>query len=42
MNKRGRPPKKLGHVDKLEGEASSKERLKVILKTLSGLRRLKS
>lgn len=36
MKKRGRPPEKLKHVDKLEADAASKERLKVILKTLSG------
>jgi transposase-like protein len=36
MARRGRPPKKLGHVDSLEGDATSKERLKAILETLSG------
>jgi transposase-like protein len=36
MSRRGRPPKKLKHVDKLEGDESSKERLKVILETLFG------
>lgn len=36
MSKRGRPPERLRHVDKLEGDATSKERLKVILRTLFG------
>ena len=36
MARRGRPPKGLAHVDSLEGDASSKKRLKAILATLSG------
>jgi len=32
----GRPPKGLKHVDDLSGDAASKERLRVILATLSG------
>jgi len=33
---RGRPPKGLAHVDSLPGDKGSKERLKVILSTLTG------
>jgi hypothetical protein len=36
MARRGRPPKGLAHVDSLEGDAASKERVKVILASLSG------
>ena len=32
----GRPPKKLGHIDGLEGPASDKQRLRVILETITG------
>jgi transposase-like protein len=33
---RGRPPKKLGHVDALSGDEATKARLKAILATLTG------
>jgi hypothetical protein len=33
---RGRPPKGLGHVDSLSGDAATKERMKVLLATLTG------
>jgi hypothetical protein len=33
---RGRPPKGLGHIDSLSGNAEEKERLKAILATLAG------
>jgi len=33
---RGRPPKGLGHVDALEGDAMSKERMKAIFETVAG------
>jgi len=33
---RGRPPKRLGHVDGLDADAETKERLKAILATLGG------
>jgi hypothetical protein len=36
MARRGRPPKRLGHVDSLEGDAQTKDRLKAILATLTG------
>jgi hypothetical protein len=32
----GRPPKKLGHIDGLEGPATDKQRLGVILETITG------
>jgi polyhydroxyalkanoate synthesis regulator phasin len=32
----GRPPKKLGHIDGLEGPARDKQRLRVILDTITG------
>jgi transposase-like protein len=36
MARRGRPPKGLGHVDSLDADESAKERIKTILRTLSG------
>jgi len=33
---KGRPPTGLGHVERLEGDAELKQRLKVILETLGG------
>lgn len=36
MSQRGRPPLGAEHVQKLDGDADTKERLEVILKTLSG------
>ncbi len=33
---RGRPPKKLGHVDALPGDEATKDRMKAILATLTG------
>jgi transposase-like protein len=36
MARRGRPPKKLGHVDALETDATTKARMRAILETLSG------
>lgn len=35
---RGRPPKGLGHIDGLSGDAESKRRLRVVLQTLTGER----
>lgn len=32
----GRPPKKLGHIDGLEGPARDKQRLRVVLETITG------
>lgn len=36
MSERGRPPLGTEHVHKLDGDAETKERLRVILETLSG------
>jgi transposase-like protein len=38
---RGRPSKGLSHVDSLDGSASDRERLKVVLSTLTGERTVK-
>ena len=36
MTKRGRPPLKLGHVDRLPGSDEARNRLRIILATLTG------
>ena len=36
MTRRGRPPKKAEHVERVEGSAEARERLALILRTLGG------